>query len=685
MARFQRLSAAAILTCALHTPTLDAQQPDSTLARDSAVAVDPLAVTVFGPSLAPRVVPYAVTIVPTRAAAEAAPGLSLASTLAAVPGVQVDNRYNYALGERISIRGFGARAQFGVRGVAIVLDGVPLTLADGQSTLSLIDPALIGRAEIVRGPASALFGNAAGGAIELTSRPLPSAGAAARLRLLGGADGWRRYEASAGWGGASGAFGVDASRIDFDGFRAHAEATVEHALARGDLRLGPGTLDLALAAVRYDALNPGSLSDSLLRVDRDMAFATNVRDRTGESAHQVQASGRWQAPIGRLASELSVWGHLREIDNPIPFRIIDLERLATGARALLSGDAGPVTLSGGAQLERQQDDRLNFRNERGARGALVLDQRETVTASALFARAIARLGDQLRLLGAFRYDRHRFEADDRLVTALDPDESGSRVLDAWSPSVGASFAATDALTLFANLSTAFETPTTSELANRADGAGGFNPELEPQHTTAFEGGAKGLLHGVAWEATAYRARVEDALIPFEVAAIPGRQYFRNAGSAIHRGIEVSAQGAAGRWRGRVAYGWTDARFEAYRVDDDSFDGNRVPGVAPHRLGALLSYTLPRDGAIALEARWSDAVPVNDANTAESPAYATVDARVVAPRLAWARTEWAPFLSVENLFGERYNSSVVPNAFGGRYYEPGPGRALYLGVTLANRR
>jgi iron complex outermembrane recepter protein len=654
-------------------------------ARDTlpVVPLDTISARVLRSPLPALRAPYAVSAAGGEAQRRAKPGLALDELLAAVPGVQVDNRYNWALGERISVRGFGARAQFGVRGVRVLVDGLPATLPDGQTTLNHVDAGAVERAEVVRGPASALYGNAAGGVIRLSTLPPPPVPLWSEYRVTGGSGGLLRLQSQAAGelGGVS--YRVGLTRLRYDGFRDHAEA--DNTLASGSVawRGRRGALRLSFSAVTYDALNPGSLTDSLLRADRTAAAPVNLTYDTGEEGRQGQLGLSWERALGSGGVEVSGWVLARAIDNPIPFNWIKLDRELGGARAALSGALGAVRWTAGAEAEQQRDHRLNFANQQGTPGALTRDQAERVTALAGFAQATATLGSRLDVMAAARYDRFRFAADDRLVGEGDPDDSGARTMDAFSPTAGVSFAAAPGVSLYANLSTAFETPTTTELVNRPTGAGGFNPELEPQRTTSYEAGVKARSRTAWLEVAAYRARVRDALVPFEVEGAPGRQFFRNAGSARHRGVEAAA--GAVPFRGataRVAYTWTDARFGRYVVGGVDLEGNRVPGIAPHRVEGTFHLSSDRGPFAGVDARWVDEIPVDDdAPELRSSAYALVDVRAGWEALRLGRLRATPTVSVANLFDVEYNASVVVNAARGRYYEPGPGRSLYLGVEV----
>jgi iron complex outermembrane recepter protein len=259
-------------------------------------------------------------------------------------------------------------------------------------------------------------------------------------------------------------------------------------------------------------------------------------------------------------------------------------------------------------------------------------------------------------------------------------------MSALSPAVGASLRIGSRAHVYANLSTAFETPTTTELANRPSGAGGFNPELDPQRSVSLEAGARGDLGAaLQWEAALYHARVRDALVPFEVAGAPGRQYFRNAGRVTHRGGELGARWALTRAvRLEGAYSYTDARFDAYTVGSSSYAGNRLPGVAPHRVDLSARWSREAGPFVALDGRAASETTVDDAGSARSPGYAVLDLRAGTVGLRAGGVEASVYGGLSNLLDRRYNASVVINAFGRRYFEPAPGRTVFLGASLQRR-
>lgn len=617
------------------------------------------------------------------------PGLSLESELRAVPGLQIDNRHTDALGDRISIRGFGARSQFGVRGIQVLVDGVPATMPDGQTSLSHLDIALLGRAEVLRGPAAAAYGNAAGGVLLLNTVPAPAAALRQEAAVTAGANGLLRLRSTTGGSGGERGWIASLSREWKGGFRPHAEADRYHFTGRFEAPAGGGHLRLVGHGVSYDAENPGALTPEQYATDPTQAQAFNVTQRTGEQGLHGQVGAVWERPLAWARLQATGYALGRAIDNPIPPAIVDLGRAAGGARVLLTSPAvvdEEVFWGVGVDAALQSDDRRNFDNDEGRRGALTLDQSERVINVALHGQAMVPLLRRLGLFLGARYDRVAFSASDRLVDADNPDDSGDRTMDAVSPTVGLRVDVTPRVALFGNVSTAFETPTTTELVNRPDGAGGFNQTLEPQRTVSYEvGGRAALGDALDIKGSVYHARLRDALVPFEVATAPGRQYFRNAATAVHEGVELLVELRTARLDLLAAYSRTAAEFVSYATAERSFDGSQVPGVRPWTFGSVLTGRPGAGFRLELDHTWTGEMPADDANEVAVAGYSLLDLRAAAPPLRLGTWRVLPFAGIQNLLDRTYVASVVPNAFGGRFLEPGPGRAFTIGLEASTSR
>ena len=666
---------------------------------DSVIELEPVMVRLLrGPVGVGSAAP--ISVVSGPALTRGTQGAFIEDAVRAIPGVQIHNRYNLAVGERISVRGFGPRAQFGVRGVRVLVDGIPATLPDGQATLDHLDLSSIGRVEALRGPASSLYGNAAGGVIHFQTLDPAAEPATVTLRSISsGTDGpWpMRPNLYTLQGGITGSvddvgYRVGVSRLNYDGYRLDpvagdgtAYGAARRTVVNGTLTLplASGTLRVVANGVDMFAENPGSLNETILAQGDRRAHVGNIAIGAIKDVRQGQIGSSWNGSLGGTDAEFAVWGIRRELYNPIPGTVVDLDRNAGGLRALAQRStdvgAGSLGLGFGFEVETQHDDRLNRENNGGQPGITTLDQDETVRGIGLFAQGRLDLPAGLSVIGGLRYDRIRYSVDDHFFGFSDPDESGSRTMDAVSPSAGLVFRATPRLELFGSVARSFETPTTTELANRPDGSGGFNPELEPQLGLTFEGGLRADL-GPSWiaEGTIFRTTLTDGLVPFEVN---NRTFYRNAAETKHVGWEVSLDGriAPGATL-RMAYTRVDAEYDTFETDSDDFSGNKVPGLAPNRVDGLL--TLQNElGYVELRGLFQDEMPVNDTGTASSDSYFIADVRIGSTELELEGALLQPFIGVANVFDEHYVSSVVPNAFGGRYYEPGPGRTYQIGLGV----
>jgi iron complex outermembrane receptor protein len=692
-----------VLGCA--TAPAAAQQPDS-VAADSIVPyrLEGITVTVSRWRQDVNRLPYAAGLLGKAELQSLEATVSLDESLAQIPGVLVDNRYNFALGVRISVRGFGARSQFGVRNVRIIQDGIPLTLPDGQSQTGNLDLAAAGRIEVIRGPASALYGNASAGVISVRTESAPAVPFRPEVGLLAGGYGkdrfYQKYDVKLGGRQSRFDYLGHLSYFDTDGFRTHSRA--RHTLLNTRLRYAPGgDSDLTLLLNYADsplAQNPSSLTDSTARAKPD-----TVRDivlppedcppepgfggcqNLGEEFRQGQAGLGYRRAFGS-AHEISLMGYglFRELENRIPFRLIELDRLGGGARVeyRLAPATGRLSrFSAGVDLDRQQDDRVERIRDGDGVGPVALDQEEGVASLGLFAHGGLALAPGLELTLSLRYDRVRFDVADRLVTEDDPDDSGARTMDQWSPLAGLSYSYAPWLNFYGNVGRSFQTPTTTELT---DTLGGFNPDLQPERATNYEVGVKGTAGGrVSYSLALFHADVADQLIGFAATGIE-RVYFENAGSSAHEGIEagVSALVAPG-WTASLAYTYSNFKFDEFITEAGDFSGNRVPGVSPHRLHARLGYARGPGPSGSLRLTAVDDYFVDSANQNRNDGYIVVDLRF-GYTARTGRLEIVPFVGINNVFDVRYNSSVVVNATAGRYYEPAPGRNLYAGLRLRPR-
>jgi iron complex outermembrane receptor protein len=655
---------------------LGAQEPPP----DTALVLPPIRVSVTRGSALLSRLPFAVATVGDGLAA-ADLGLSLSAALAGVPGVAIQARGNASRDESLAIRGFGARAAFGVRGVRILLDGIPQTMPDGQSQLTLVNLRRVGAVEVMRGTGSALHGNATGGVVSLRSDRRIPVGAEGDARVAAGGHGLVSADAGMRVPLGAGAADVAIQHDRATGYRAQSRYEVwrAHLGVRGAVGSG-GSLGWVADVAAYPvAQDPGALTADEVAANPRQANPSFVNVDAGKDVWQAQTGLTFDRPIGAGGRfEAAAFVVRRDLINRLPFAHIDLERWAYGGRmeASLALDAeARATLVAGGDVQQMRDDRVN----RTADGVTVTrDQLETVREIGPFVQLRYAPVGRVALLAGARLDAVTFGVTDRLPA--DGDASGSRTLSAPSGTVGLSVRVVPSLVGWARLGTGFETPTTTELANRPDGGGGFNPELEPQHAVEGELGLRLTAGAVRVGAAFFHAAVRDELVAFEVPSDPGRAYFRNAGRARHRGVELDArvQAGDGPWAA-ATYTLSDFRFVDYATDAARFDGNRIPGVPTH-LGRLA--TGMRLGPVSLEGevRAASRVFADDANTATADPWWVADVKAAA-EVALGPWQLRPVAGVENLFDRRYVAAVSVNAAAGRYYEPAAGRTAYLALAV----
>ncbi|MEO2123794.1 MAG: TonB-dependent receptor, partial [bacterium] len=286
------------------------------------------------------------------------------------------------------------------------------------------------------------------------------------------------------------------------------------------------------------------------------------------------------------------------------------------------------------------------------------------------------------LLAGLRYDRLRFSATDRFISADNPDDSGERVMDALSPSVGLLINAGTDLEVFASIAGSFETPTTTEIVNRPSGAGGFNPDLEPQKGFTIESGIRGGVGDQGtFELALFQTKLTGELVPFEVPSNPGLTYYQNAGRSLYRGWEASLDTRLGENAStRIAYTRVNGSFKEFITDDADYSGNKIPGLAPHRVDGLFQVDLD-EFYLALRGLFQADIPVDNGGQFSSESFFVADVRLGVENLVLGSLKASPFVAVQNVLDAWYNSSVIVNAFGKRFYEPGPGRTFLLGLGL----
>ena len=680
------------------TVTLTAGQ---TLTQDIVLGIAPLTETVTvtrtGSELAN--VPAAVGVVTGDDIQFAQRRASPAEAFQAIPGLFVQNRRNYSFsgGVRLAIR--APVRSFGMRGLQILQDGIPLTTADGTTQPNNIDLGAMGRGEVIRGPSSVLYGNSAGGVMNLTTEFAPPGTFSITPDIQFGSYGYNRQQVKIAGTADRVGYVINFTRLETDGFRQDAatgygsrtEINQVNTVIRTEVSPATeirGVFNLFDMPFGQGAstVTQGDARDNPRSV-RSLA----VRQGFGEGATQGQGGVTVEHDFGGgHRFRATGWAMWRDLYNPIPFEVIDLGRVGNGFRSEYLGEAMlgdvPVDWVVGFDLSSQRDDRKEFGNagvpsvgSLAETGDLLLAQNENVLSLGPFAQIGFKPHPRWRITAGVRYDYFDFDV---LDTFLDNgDQSGGRTLDAASPMAGVTFEAAPGVNLYTTYATAYETPTTVELSNRPDGMGGFNEDLAAVDLRSWEGGVRGLVEPwrLRYELAAYTSTLDNALVPFQ--NVSEQQFFRNAGQSSRNGVELYLDWSPiSSFRTRLAFTYQDFQFAEFVTESADFSGNLEPGAPPQFGFWDVTYAAPFGLRSTFHVNWVDAYPVNNANTESNWAYSVAGLRFGFDRRVNV-LGLRPFIGIENLFDTRYNSSTIPNAFGRRYYEPSPGREVYGGFTL----
>nr|WP_298122529.1 TonB-dependent receptor [uncultured Pseudoxanthomonas sp.] len=633
---------------------------------------------------------------------------ALSEVLVGVPGLLARERQNLAQDTQLSIRGFGARSTFGVRGLRLYADGVPATMPDGQGQVSHFNMLGADRVEVLRGPFSALHGNSSGGVIQLWS-DVPGEGHEARVQASVGSHGNRVLGARIRGARDIVGYSVAASMLETDGYRAHSAARRESLNAKVRLKPGRATLDLVFNHFDApDAKDPLGLTRAQAWQDPRQATPVATQFDTRKSVRQDQLGAVYEWPFGsgHLLRAMA-YGGRRDVEqylalpgtaqaNPLNAGgVIDLDNDYGGAdlRWSWTGElAGrPFEVSAGTNADRQRQHRRGYENfvgaVQGVRGALRRDERNQVGNVDQYAQAWWRFAPRWSLLAGARHSRIAFRSRDGYVTVANPDDSGRVTYERTTPVAGLVYAPTDALRLYASIGRGFETPTFNEIGYRADGGAGLAFDLRPAVSRNAEVGMKWRDgRGARVEAALFRADTDDELAVARNVA--GRSSYRNAGAARRQGMELQAGlQLHAAWRLQLAYTWLDATFrDGFPICTSSgctrpgvqvAAGTRIPGIARQQASVRLGWQ-GEQWSVAAQLLGVSAVTVNDTGSERAPGHGLLNLELV--------RDWPTgsgrlqgFARIDNALDRFHIGSVIVNEGNGRFYEPGAGRTFTVGL------
>ncbi|HID2955194.1 TonB-dependent receptor PqqU [Klebsiella africana] len=655
--------------------------------------------------------PAAVSVVNGDEMRQAAPRVNLSESLGAVPGLQVQNRQNYAQDLQLSIRGFGSRSTYGVRGLRIYVDGIPATMPDGQGQTSNIDIGSVDTIEVLRGPFSALYGNSSGGVINVTSQTGTQPPTVEASSYYGSFGTWHYgMKATGAVGDGSHAGDVDytvsTNRFTTHGYRDHSGARKNLANARLGVRINDvSKLTLLLNSVDIKANDAGGLTADEWR-DNPRQSPRGDEYNTRKNTRQTQAGLRYERQLS-AQDDLSVMMYAGERETTqfqsIPRApqlkpshaggVIDLTRHYQGIDTRLTHRGEllvPVTLTAGLDYENMSERRKGYENfvmvngapQYGEQGALRRNERNLMWNVDPYLQTQWQLTEKLSLDAGVRYSSVWFDSNDYYITPGNGDDSGDASYHKWLPAGSLKYALTDAWNVYLSAGRGFETPTINELSYRSDNQSGLNFGLKPSTNDTVEIGSKTRIGNGLFTAALFQTNTDNEIVVDSSSG--GRTSYKNAGKTRRQGMELGLDQQFGEsWRLKAAWTWLDATYRTNVCDDASCNGNRIPGIARNMGYASFGYQPEQGWYAGSDIRYMSDIMANDENTAKAPSW-TVVGLTTGYKWSYGRMDMDLFGRVDNLFDREYVGSVIVNESNGRYYEPAPGRNYGIGLNLAWR-
>ena len=611
---------------------------------------------------------------------------SLDEYLEGLPGLFVQNTNNFAQDLRLSIRGFGARSAFGIRGIKLIVDGIPETTPDGQGQVDNLPLGIIDNLTILRGPASVFYGNASGGVIQIKTFSEFDKNFV-RFRMQGGSFGFALAQLIAGWKKNKTKvllfqnFNHSSGYRDFSSNRQGVfNAKISHEFSdKSEMNF---QFNYTNSPYAYD---PGGLNLDEVNAEYNQARQGNIDYNTFESIKHLKAGLNWNKKISsNLSLGTYIFSAIRDFEGNLPFEyggIVNLKRNYYGLGSNIEYNLNQShLLQLRISFSDQKDNRERYKNILGDKGVETLSQKE------LFYNSSISILDQIEidyglLRIGIRYDRQRIKAErnDKICPCqifIEKDNSNRIDLNVVNPSIGFTLNNFSDQSIYGSFSTSFETPTLSELSANPTGEAGFNKTLESLQAKNIEFGWRKVFLDIEFEAVVFHVSTKNEILPYEIEGFSGRTFYRNAGKTIRKGLELYMSKKENSYEWIFSYSFSDFIFENYIVDGSTYDGNRLPGIPKHQAFFNFKYDFSSSFGGEIKAKYVGSFFADDKNINQVDAYS-----VFKLRLWKVFKNYSIYIGANNLFNKRYFDNIRINAFGNRFYEPAPMRNYFLGINF----
>lgn len=611
------------------------------------------------------------------------PSLSLQEYLVAVPGQLSFNQSNYAQDLRISIRGFGARSAFGIRGIKLVVDGIPETTPDGQGQLDNLPLPILSKIELIRGSSALRYGNAAGGVLSFSTLN-GFKEKINQLQLRIGSYGQQQINLINTFGNKKLHAFLLVNHQKVEGYRSNSELENNQL----NLKINYHINSFSKLNIQLNATNSPLANDAgglTLNEYKDSPRDARERNRdfnTGEKIKQTKAGLAYK--YAKNAIQISAYSFLsnRTFEGKLPFEYggwVNLNRNYGGFGGLLTFTYGQnalkMTTQVGLDNNYQNDRRKRFYNRSGIKGDLTFDQNENFMSLGAYAIQNIEIYNWT-FNGGLRWDSNRLEAIDN----RDPTKTHKK-LNAWSPQLGISYRLSPHFSFFGNLAKSYETPTLSELSANPSGESGFN-NLSIQEANNKEIGVVFNKKNTASTLVLFAVSTKNDLVPYELEEFQGRTFYRNAGQTLRKGVEwaISHQFKI-PLNIELSLNYTDFSYRDFEKNGTNLNGKKLPGIPPFFGGITAHYSFKNKWRLDYSRNLRGSLFPDDNNTVKVDAFAIDNLFLTLPIHLKEMKKIRLNLGLTNLFNVAYSDNIRINAFGGRYYEPGNARAFYSSLQI----
>ena len=607
--------------------------------------------------------------------------LSLQEYLNNIPGVFSTSANNFSQDLRLSIRGFGARSSFGIRGIKIIVDGIPQTSPDGQTQLDNLPIGIMESIEVIRGPAANLYGNSSGGVITINTISGDGENKTNYKGIFGAYD----YKSvmrlkTFNWDKTDLVIYYDTKESNgyrqFSGFKNKTiNLKVSHRFSEKSNLVYQ--LNSTNSPYAYDS---GGLNIEEVKQDRTNARQRNIDYKTKETVKHLKTGLSWSLDINERANiqSFAFYQH-RDFYSLLPFGfggIISLDKDVFGFGSRLQNkkiqDNYVNTFQLGFDYSNQKDQRDRYRNNLGEEGENVFSQLEKFSSFGLYILNQAEFENGLLLRLGSRFDSNKIATDNM---------NESIILNKLNPSIGITYNTNNRSNLFITVGTSFETPTLNELSNNPTGGMGFNKDLEPISSLSYEYGWKGNFSNSSLEIIGYNILSSNEILPFELEEYPGKNFYRNVGETSRSGLELSWNYFFSSAALQLSYTISDNKFKSYEINDSQLKGKKIPGIPNQLFDLSVLFKFQKELNLKVDYQFVGKRFADNLNLTEIESHSLLSFKISKPFYV-KRIKLNSFIGVNNILNEKYFDNIRLNAFGKRYYEPAPDRNIYLGADIS---